>query len=80
MAAFARLQFEDLTESNREAIRAALLKYCELDTLALVRRYRPGRTGRMTDADPNTRAMLSVRHRYGFAADQVRISAAQKHL
>ncbi len=35
-AAFARLQFEDLTPDIRAAIRAALLRYCELDTLAMV--------------------------------------------
>jgi hypothetical protein len=34
--AFARLQFEDLTPQTREAIKAALLRYCELDTLAMV--------------------------------------------
>ncbi len=34
--AFARLQFEDLTPQTRAAIKAALLRYCELDTLAMV--------------------------------------------
>ena len=34
--AFARLQFEDLSAETREAIKAALLRYCELDTLAMV--------------------------------------------
>lgn len=34
--AYARLQFEDLTEESRERIKSALLRYCELDTLAMV--------------------------------------------
>ncbi len=34
--AFARLQFEDLDHDVRAAIKAALLRYCELDTLAMV--------------------------------------------
>lgn len=34
--AFARLQFEDLTPETRDAIKSALLRYCELDTLAMV--------------------------------------------
>lgn len=34
--AYARLQFEDLNEQTRARIRAALLRYCELDTLAMV--------------------------------------------
>lgn len=36
MTAYARLQFEDLRDDQREAIEAALLRYCELDTLAMV--------------------------------------------
>lgn len=34
--AYARLQFEDLDTEARERIKAALLRYCELDTLAMV--------------------------------------------
>lgn len=34
--AFARLQFEDLNPATRDAIQSALLRYCELDTLAMV--------------------------------------------
>jgi hypothetical protein len=34
--AFARLQFEDLNPATRDAIKSALLRYCELDTLAMV--------------------------------------------
>lgn len=34
--AFARLQFEDLTVLDRQRIKNALLRYCELDTLAMV--------------------------------------------
>ncbi len=33
--AYARLQFEDLSLSKRNGIEAALLRYCELDTLAM---------------------------------------------
>ncbi|TWO69498.1 DUF2779 domain-containing protein [Caenimonas sedimenti] len=36
MAAYARLQFEDLAPQERHSIEAALLRYCELDTLAMV--------------------------------------------
>lgn len=36
MAAYARLQFEEVDIREREAIRMALLRYCELDTLAMV--------------------------------------------
>jgi hypothetical protein len=36
MAAYARLQFEDLAPRERQSIEAALLRYCELDTLAMV--------------------------------------------
>jgi len=34
--AYARLQFEDLNEESRGRIKSALLRYCELDTLAMV--------------------------------------------
>jgi hypothetical protein len=34
--AYSRLQFEDLTEDVRQRIKDALLRYCELDTLAMV--------------------------------------------
>ena len=36
MAAYARLQFEEIDPMEREAIQRALLRYCELDTLAMV--------------------------------------------
>ena len=36
MSAYSRLQFEDLSLRKRLAIRDALLRYCELDTLAMV--------------------------------------------
>ena len=35
-AAFARLQFECLSDQQRSNIKNALLRYCELDTLAMV--------------------------------------------
>jgi hypothetical protein len=34
--AYARLQFEDVDDLDRRMIREALLRYCELDTLAMV--------------------------------------------
>ncbi len=39
MIAYARLQFEDMSDPEREAIKAALKRYCELDTLAMVMIY-----------------------------------------
>lgn len=34
--AYAKLQFEDISQASRDKIIAALLRYCELDTLAMV--------------------------------------------
>ena len=34
--AYAKLQFEDMDAAKRERIKSALLRYCELDTLAMV--------------------------------------------
>jgi hypothetical protein len=34
--AYARLQFEDLSAAQRTQIEQALLRYCELDTFAMV--------------------------------------------
>ena len=39
MTAYARLQFEDLPDAVRQEIESALLRYCELDTLAMVMIY-----------------------------------------
>ncbi len=39
MMAYARLQFEDMSEDERQEIIAALKRYCELDTLAMVMIY-----------------------------------------
>jgi hypothetical protein len=36
MIAYARMQFSEMGESERQAIQQVLLKYCELDTLAMV--------------------------------------------
>jgi hypothetical protein len=33
--AYARLQFENMADPERQAIREAVLRYCELDTLAM---------------------------------------------
>ena len=39
LTAYARMQFEDMSDYERREIEAALLKYCELDTLAMVMIY-----------------------------------------
>jgi hypothetical protein len=36
MTAFAKMQFTEMGDEEREATTQALLKYCELDTLAMV--------------------------------------------
>lgn len=36
MTAYARLQYEEMSDAERNAVRAGLLRYCELDTLAMV--------------------------------------------
>jgi len=36
LTAYARLQFEEMSDYERTEIKSALLKYCELDTLAMV--------------------------------------------
>ena len=36
MTAYAKLQFSDVPPDQRELLRDGLLKYCELDTLAMV--------------------------------------------
>lgn len=36
LTAYAKLQYEQMTDHERQAIEHALLKYCELDTLAMV--------------------------------------------
>jgi len=36
ISAYARLQFQETDPLEREAIEQALLRYCELDTLAMV--------------------------------------------
>lgn len=39
MTAFARMQFTEMSNLERDRIRSALLRYCELDTLAMVMLY-----------------------------------------
>jgi hypothetical protein len=39
LTAYARMQFEEMTEYERAEIRKALLQYCELDTFAMVMIY-----------------------------------------
>lgn len=39
MTAYAKLQFEEMSDLERSAIQLALLRYCELDTLAMVMIY-----------------------------------------
>ena len=36
MTAYAKMQFSEMTVAERELVTQALLKYCELDTLAMV--------------------------------------------
>ena len=36
MMAYAKIQFEEMSEYERNALENGLLKYCELDTLAMV--------------------------------------------
>jgi len=39
LTAYARMQFEEMSEYERDEIINALLKYCELDTMAMVMIY-----------------------------------------
>ena len=39
MTAYAKMQFSEMTEQERQSITKGLLKYCELDTLAMVMVY-----------------------------------------
>jgi len=39
LMAYGRMQFEEMTDYERKEIRQALLKYCELDTMAMVMIY-----------------------------------------
>ena len=39
MAAYGKLQYEDMSAMERDRLNNALLKYCELDTLAMVMIY-----------------------------------------
>lgn len=39
LMAYARMQFETMSEYERDELKSALLKYCELDTLAMVMIY-----------------------------------------
>jgi len=39
MTAYAKMQFEEMSEAERQEIQQALLRYCELDTLAMVMIY-----------------------------------------
>lgn len=39
LTAYAKLQFEEVTLEERDALESALLRYCELDTLAMVMIY-----------------------------------------
>ena len=39
MVAYAKLQFTQMSDLEREAIIKALLRYCEMDTLAMVMIY-----------------------------------------
>jgi len=39
MMAWARIQFDDVSDEDREQVIRSLLRYCELDTLAMVMIY-----------------------------------------
>ena len=39
LTAYAKLQYQDMSMEEREEITSGLLKYCELDTLAMVMIY-----------------------------------------
>ena len=39
MTAYAKLQFEDISSEQRDSLKDNLLRYCELDTLAMVMIY-----------------------------------------
>lgn len=39
LTAYAKLQYQDMSMKEREEITSGLLKYCELDTLAMVMIY-----------------------------------------
>jgi hypothetical protein len=39
LTAYAKLQYEDMSDKERNEITTGLLKYCELDTLAMVMIY-----------------------------------------
>jgi uncharacterized protein YprB with RNaseH-like and TPR domain len=39
LTAYAKLQYQDMSDKEREEITKGLLKYCELDTLAMVMVY-----------------------------------------
>ncbi len=39
LMAYAKLQYQDMSELERSEIKSSLLKYCELDTLAMVMIY-----------------------------------------
>ena len=39
MIAYSKMQYVDMTQKEREEIKTALLRYCELDTLAMVMLY-----------------------------------------
>ena len=39
LTAYAKMQFEEMSDYERDEISKALLKYCELDTMAMVMIY-----------------------------------------
>lgn len=39
MTAYAKMQFSEMSQEERNALKSSLLKYCELDTLAMVMLY-----------------------------------------
>ncbi len=51
LAAYAKLQYEDMSDYERNEIKSALLRYCELDTLAMVMIYEGWREMLSGDGD-----------------------------
>ena len=50
LTAYGRMQFSEISEYEKKELEKALLKYCELDTLAMVMIYEAWRE--MLDTEP----------------------------
>ena len=61
MTAYCKLQFEDMSEVERDEIKKALLRYCELDTLAMVMIYEAWREWIRSEPGAIATGFLSAR-------------------